>query len=235
MQDNSFSTTKNLSKIVVGLLFAAIGIYAVNIIINSAQLIFFPNMGMSEELSTAEVMLSLTAVGFVALNLIVYISIVVTFLIWLHRSYKNLYAFKQTPLASPGWAVGYWFIPFVNLFKPLGIVNEVWHSSDPELLDTEFSYSDTSSPTLHISWWLIWLASNVLSNISTRIVFGAESVDAQNFGTLLVVIALVCSIIAALMLIKIVKNITNRQDETGSKIVLQTPPMPPVFNQNNYA
>ncbi|QYO65100.1 DUF4328 domain-containing protein [Leptolyngbya sp. 7M] len=47
------------------------------------------------------------------------IATIVLFLVWLYRAHKNLFSLKPTHLDfSPGWAVGWWFIPFLNLVRP---------------------------------------------------------------------------------------------------------------------
>ena len=52
--------------------------------------------------------------------------------IWQHRAHSNLRAFSRIGLAyTPGWAVGWWFIPFASLWKPLGAMSELWKASEP--------------------------------------------------------------------------------------------------------
>lgn len=233
MQNNFYSSLKSLARIVVILLFVGIGVDVINIGINLIQLIFFPDLGDHVKLSSSELILSLTALAIVVLNFVVFIATVVVFLMWLHRAYKNLSILsRHSTEATPGWAVGYWFIPFLNLVKPLRIVNEVWHASNPENIESDFSYSDTSSPALHGFWWASWLISNILANIGSRLVFGTNDNTIQNIGTLMVILANVFSSVAAVLLIKVVRNITERQELSGSKILFQAPPMPPTFNQD---
>ena len=47
-------------------------------------------------------------------------------LMWVHRAYRNLPALGARDMAySPGWAVGWWFIPFLNLVRPYQVVREI--------------------------------------------------------------------------------------------------------------
>ena len=56
----------------------------------------------------------------------------VAFLMWIHRAYRNLPALRGTPLkCSPRWAVGYYFIPILNFFRPYQVMKEIWRESDP--------------------------------------------------------------------------------------------------------
>lgn len=69
------------------------------------------------------------------------VATVIVFLIWLYRSHKNLYALRPTALNfSPGWAVGWWFVPFLAFYKPFQVVREVWWESDPEIPEGVFIF-----------------------------------------------------------------------------------------------
>jgi hypothetical protein len=85
--------------------------------------------------------------GLVALaTFLVFIATVIAFLMWLYRSANNLYAFgywKSQIGHSPGWSVGSFFVPFVNLFVPYRAVKEVWQKSHPA---NSVSFSFTTSP-----------------------------------------------------------------------------------------
>ncbi len=49
----------------------------------------------------------------------VVIASAVFFLMWFHRVYRNLPALGAAGLKyTPGWAVGFWFIPFLNFVRP---------------------------------------------------------------------------------------------------------------------
>jgi hypothetical protein len=74
------------------------------------------------------------------------------FLMWIHRSHRNLSAFGAQGLTfTPGWAVGWWFIPIFNLFRPFQIVREIWQASDPGMPAGAAWRRAPSSPL--IGWW----------------------------------------------------------------------------------
>ena len=58
------------------------------------------------------------AVG--GLYMISAILVTIFWMMWVHRSYRNLrrWVLRGSDY-SPGWAVGYYFIPILNLFRPL--------------------------------------------------------------------------------------------------------------------
>ena len=55
----------------------------------------------------------------------------ITFLKWIYRAYKNIQGFGAEGLRfSPGWAVGYYFIPILSLIRPVQVMSEIWRASD---------------------------------------------------------------------------------------------------------
>jgi Domain of unknown function (DUF4328) len=172
----------------------------------------------------------------------VYIFTVTMFLVWLHRAHSNLQPLlAQNVEFTPGWAVGWWFIPFANLVKPFQAVREVWVESDPDGGDGEASFlsaSVRSAPVYMGVWWGLWLVSNIVSNIAGRI-YDPDTMSDVGLGALIFIIPSALSIIAAIPAIMVVKDITERQTaraaNLGSRITLgDAPPPPPMFGGNQY-
>ena len=62
--------------------------------------------------------------------LLLIIGTIITFIMWFFRAYKNLHILKIKLLQhSPGWAIGAWFVPFLNLVRPFQIMNEIWENT----------------------------------------------------------------------------------------------------------
>ena len=158
-----------------------------------------------------------------------YIATAVCFLMWLHRSYGNLPSFG-TPASninySPGWAVGSFFVPFVNLVVPYRAIKELWRNSASNAF-----LRSVSPPDWFPLWWLFWLLSNIASNISFRM---SSRGDAPREVVAIVgMLADALTIIAAIFAIAVVEEITRRQEEASTSLQLgQTPshpPPPPTF------
>ena len=164
-----------------------------------------------------------------------YIATVVVFLMWLNRANKNLSALQAPAVEfSSGWAVGWWFIPFANLVKPYQVVREVWWDSDPDFDEepTFLSASLKTAPTFVGVWWGFWIASNIFENISSR-AFDLDSIANTEIGGMLFIVSGVLSGVAAWLAVKVVRDITGRQDQrivaVGSRST-NLPPPPPSFN-----
>ena len=166
----------------------------------------------------------------------VYIFTVVTFLIWLHRAHSNLGALRAENLEfTPGWAVGWWFIPFANLVKPYQAVREVWAESDPDIDPNErvfLSASLRTAPTYMGVWWGMWLTSNFAANITSR-VYDPDTMSNVAVGGALFIVTGVLSATAAVLALLVVRDITERQSTRYAKVsmlnrISDAPPPPPM-------
>lgn len=158
------------------------------------------------------------------LEFIIYVTTVVFFLMWLHRSYSNLRAFNpSTPLDhSPGWAVGSFFIPFVNLAVPYRAVKEVWQKSWPA--DEVLLYAPSPPATFPV-WWTFWLLSCFAGNISMRLAFNEKVPESTT--TIVSIMASGLHIVAAAFAYLVVDAIDKRQEETSKKVDFLKPSGPP--------
>ncbi len=87
--------------------------------------------------------------------------IFVLFIIWTHRSYKNLYVFGVRDLPkSTGWAIGGWFIPVDNAFGPKGIIDNVWRATAPEPIDAGWTRRPREQ-WFTVGWVAFWSGSAI--------------------------------------------------------------------------
>lgn len=86
-------------------------------------------------------------------------AVIVVWLIWQHQSTANLWARGYAGLKTrPGWAVGWWFIPFANLAMPLVAMLELDRRSTPD-------GTPRRAGGVLGWWWAAWLASSVVPAI----------------------------------------------------------------------
>ncbi|HEX8178700.1 MAG TPA: DUF4328 domain-containing protein [Pyrinomonadaceae bacterium] len=180
--------------------------------------------------------LVLVQAGLAVLNFLVYVTTIIFFLLWLYRAYSNLPALGARGLdGSPGWAVGSFFIPFLNLVRPFQAVREIWRWSKPGdsaagIGGLSFT-ADTRAP-LVAWWWGFWIASNVASNIYWRIGDNKEAAGATAWFGL---ITDLLSIVAAALAVMLIRAIDRMQIEKSTQLALnyasfEQPPPPPAFN-----
>ncbi len=64
-----------------------------------------------------------------------YIALAGAFLLWLFRAAENARDFgsAEGKLIDPAWVVLDFFIPIINLFRPLNSVARIWRACEPQL------------------------------------------------------------------------------------------------------
>lgn len=82
----------------------------------------------------------------------------VLYMMWVHRVVRNAHVLAKTTLdQTPGWAVGFHFIPIVSLWKPFVAIKETWNASHGLPL--------TEGNKLLGWWWACWLLNSFLSGL----------------------------------------------------------------------
>ncbi len=140
------------------------------------------------------------------------------FLFWFHRAYRNLPAVGARGLRfRPGWAVGSWFVPFLNLWRPKQIANDIWRASGPEALVDRSDWRDDSVPKLYVAWWLGFLISQWLYSTASRLILRAEDVDELQAANSVFLAADSFSIVTAALAILVVHRTTARQSARAAR------------------
>ena len=153
------------------------------------------------------------AEAFAVMYAATYLAGVIFFLMWFHRVRANLPALGATDARwSPGWAVGSWFIPVMNLFRPYQIMSEVWRASDP--LETPPAWRERPVSPLLGWWWALWLAGGVIS-FGGGLLQGSLWVLESGLITLLSVVASVLSVLCTILFLRIIRRITAAQSAIG--------------------
>ena len=152
-----------------------------------------------------------------ALAVVQIVTLVVTgihWLVWQHRGQANLVAARVSGLRfTPGWAVGWWFVPFANLVKPFQTMRELWKSSGGE---EDWEHSRTW-PVIGW-WWAAWLTSGVLGRIGAGLIAGATSLEAIRSGSRVLLLTQLVVLAAAILAILLIRSVTERQRRLRARI-----------------
>jgi len=219
------------ARLTKALLIIGAVVAAVSMVMGALELVFpaFTDEGEIED-NVGGFVVALAQLGVGSLQILIYIATVILFLMWLYRSYENLPSFgtpSRNISYSSGWAVGSFFIPFVNLVVPYRAIKELWRNSTT----TDAFQRDDSAPSWFPFWWAFWLLSNFASNIHFRLALREDlSREALAIGG---VIADALTIIAAILAVVVVEEITRRQEDASNSLSLSHtanhPPPPPTF------
>lgn len=104
------------------------------------------------------------SVGFI--YFLAYLATAIVFLRWTFLTKRNAIALRAHGLAfSPGWAVGWYFVPIFTLWKPYQALKETYQASHPEFLD---NWSVAPYPKLLSLWWAIWIITCLVGQLILR-------------------------------------------------------------------
>lgn len=166
-------------------------------------------------------------------QVVIYVATVVVFLLWLHRAYKNLRAFAPRTDFSPGWVVGNWFIPLLNLFRPYEAVKELWIKSDPAVnFSANFARTgEGARATIWIGvWWFFWIVSNIAGRVWAQLEHGDQGGVFSDAASRAGFASNALTLIAALLAANVVWTIDRMQTEKSQLLGLNLwgePPPPP--------
>ena len=153
-------------------------------------------------------------VGFMTLP--IYIAIVVLYCVWINRANKNARSLgAQDMKISPGWSVGWFFIPFANLWMPYKAVREIYLASRPGVKGTQWMHQ--GAPAILGWWWAFWLLSNFSGNAELRMSMSEYS-EVNQMAVWFGIVNSVSSIAAAYLCLRIVRSIHARQEETAAQL-----------------
>lgn len=173
---------------------------------------------MGKEMQTN--MAALATIGLVSLvSSVAALCAAIFFFMWIYQAAKNVRSFGQGALEfTPGWCIGWWFIPFMSLVKPYQAMKEIWRASDPEAVKNGPTGWMTA-PTAGILplWWAMYLIGGLIGGV----VAVATMSDPSSGGPGKMVGHLF-SVVAAIAVVSIMRQIAARQE--GSWQVLTAMP-----------
>ena len=77
---------------------------------------------------------------------------------------KNVRSFgAQNFRFTPGWAVGYYFIPVADFYKPYRAMKELWKASR-----SPRDWQNEKNSFILGLWWTFWVISSVAGQLSMR-------------------------------------------------------------------
>jgi hypothetical protein len=156
------------------------------------------------------------------LSFLLNITIAILFLIWFGRVHRNLPSLGAHNLRyTPGWAVGGFFVPFLNFVRPLQVAKEVWQASEPNASE-RMPWQDWEPPPLIDWWWGTFLLSRLLGYIASLVTregsihYGSR--QELLFISLAVIVAAVFEIAAAILVIVFMNKIDQRQESRFMRV-----------------
>ena len=125
---------------------------------------------------------------------------------WIYRANSNAHRLNTDIEMSPGWNVGWFFVPIATLWKPYEGVRDVWRvSANPD------DPSAAEQPNFLVKWWAFWLLTNVTATVSFRLQMRASTVGTELIADALDVVSTLALLPATYFFIAVVGDITQSQ------------------------
>jgi hypothetical protein len=125
---------------------------------------------------------------------------------WIMRVNANAHAVSDTMTITPGWNVGWFFVPIATWWKPFQGLRETWQASAaPE------NPASVAVPGLMRWWWGLWLATSILGNISFQLSIRANTADAVILGSWIDIVSFALDVPLAYTLITLIRRLNALQ------------------------
>ncbi len=221
----NYSSLSKITKLVICVIIVEVVVEIIVIASNYSEIglmnsVLKNELEYSEKLSQIEINdVTVSIISTIEFPILILSS--VSFFYWFYRAYRNLESFRAIGLTfNPKWVVGYFFIPFLCLWKPYEALKEIWKVSDPyHTAEGRMWRSAKVSPILAF-WWITFVLSNITGTLLLTGSFRTETredwikLDMQDIAASIVII------ISDAVLIHIIKKINSRQEMKNDNLSL---------------
>lgn len=215
-----FNSVRSIRRVLVVLLWATIAVALVALVLAYLERNVLYGIKTMSFPSREEMMAAAEAsdrnVGIVGLiQVAVFLGLSIVWFMWIYRSNKLARALGASRMTySPGWSVGWFFIPIANLFKPYFAMKEIYLATlDPRQFNTEQDVEDQpESLNILKLWWLVYLINRLVGAATLRTVIDAETLDQLIRSNSFAFAACITTMASALMINWLVREFTQKQD-----------------------
>lgn len=211
-RESGFKDTRQLTRWVQYFLYAQVLIAGISIFSNflEHQLLsdFQNKLYSSQELAVADAEKNdqrQQYIGFIFLA----IHLASGFLIlrWIHRANYNARQLGAEDLTfTPGWSIGYFFVPVLSLWKPYQAMKEIWKATH-----NPSNWQDVKTDSVLGYWWFFWIVSNILNNAVLRMSLRSEELPELLVLNIVTQISLCVDILLALVTLSLINSLARAQ------------------------
>lgn len=161
-------------------------------------------MGGEDSIESLETLSTLGAL-LNAVGVVIFPVTPIVFLMWLHRVVRQMNAWGRDVGATPAWAVGCWFVPFVNLVVPFRVMRSIVDELGDEPL--------ADSLPLGV-WACTFVLSRVLGRLGAYLSSAILMMDVWyvQLVNAVAIVASSCTLVAAFLCARIVLEVQARLD-----------------------
>lgn len=213
----SFRDLSTLTTVVTGALVVYLGVSCVALWSDWLELDLLYRVVHGSVVSQREAEVSDARQGLIGgIQFLLLVATAVAFLRWTYLSNGNARALGATDMEfTPGWSVGWYFVPFATLWKPYQAMKEMFQASHPDFHD---DWRHAPSPGVLRVWWGFWLVSNGLGQVVLRTSLRAESIEQHLSSSRLIFAADALDVPLTLLAITVVTRLSRAQAEKHRRL-----------------
>lgn len=133
------------------------------------------------------------------------------FSLWIYRVAVNARALGATGFKiTPGWAIGWYFLPIANLWMPYKAMSEIWRASRNPM-----GWQANRSGEFLGWWWAVWVISNIVANASFQLMSDAAELDEISRATQLAVASQILNLISVAIGARLVTLLSRYQTQAA--------------------
>ena len=130
------------------------------------------------------------------------------FIAWMHRAYRNVDALGEHRRFGAGWAIGSWFTPILNLFRPKQIADDIWRAGT------------SRGPTRLLNvWWGLFIVSTIVDRVGNRLDDG--SLHGDRSSTLLDLVSSVGFVACGLLAVRVVGVLSEAHQRRAAEVAVE--------------
>lgn len=153
-----------------------------------------------------------------AIELLMMVVVGIVFIAWMRRLYLNLASLGRPGRYRDGWTIGAWLVPFVSLWRPRQMANEIWAASRHRSPVSSWRTATPDGTAVLTWWWVMWVLSTAFDRLAFRPpTFG--DLDGALSVAWGMVIGNVFTAAAGALAIAVVVTMTARQEAHAGAIV----------------
>ncbi len=193
-----------LTKFLIAMLIISLLVDVVSILGDAAQMALLGRDFTMEEAEANDARQGMIGIGFIAVFLVT----AIVFLKCTHRANRNCHGFGAEDMQyTPGWAVGYYFIPILNLVRPYQVMKEIWQvSTDP------MNWKSQGGSALLAGWWGLWIINGILGQVTFRLTLNADTIEKLQAATVASIASGVLAIASCIAAIRLIQTISQKQE-----------------------
>ncbi len=144
-------------------------------------------------------------------SIIAYIISSILFLVWFYRAYENLSHRVNKVDHSKSWSIWAWFVPFISLYRPYNIMNELNKKTDLILGQRGITLGQGKNSPIAL-WWGLFIVSVYIGKVFEKLGALADTIDGLILVTISGIFILTVGIVLAFVTILVIKDFAGKEE-----------------------